>query len=188
MGNRISKVYTRTGDNGTTGIGDGSRIEKDNPRIIAIGALDELNSHLGLLLCEPLPEQIRQILLSIQHELFDAGGELSLPGSNIITARHVEKLEHWLDTLNEFLQPLREFILPGGTRAAAISHIARSHCRRCETLLVTAARTESINRETLKFINRLSDLLFVIARYLNHDSKQADIFWRKDQITHTTQN
>ncbi len=180
MANRISKVYTRTGDSGTTGLGDGNRVDKDHPRIIALGSLDELNCQLGLLLCEPLPEHLGQWLTRIQHQLFNAGGELSIPNTQFINSANVDQLEHWLDELNDELTPLKEFILPGGTRAAAICHLARSVCRRCEINLTTLASTESVNKETLKFINRLSDLLFITARFINRSNQHSDVYWDKD--------
>lgn len=179
MPTRISRVYTRTGDNGTTGLANNSRVDKDHPRITTMGSLDELNSQLGLLLCEKLPQQLVDILTTIQHELFDAGGELSIPDSTFITSQQVDRLESWLDELNDGLPPLKDFILPGGTRAAALCHLARSICRRCETQFITLTRTESINQETRKYINRLSDLLFVIARAINRYNYCSDVFWDK---------
>jgi len=179
MGHRISKVYTRTGDAGTTGLGDGSRINKDSPRIAAMGSIDELNCQIGLLLTETLPEQLGAMLLDIQHDLFDTGGEVSMPGRTLLTATHVEQLESRLDAMNETLEPLQEFILPGGNRAAALCHIARSTCRRAEYLLVTVSRTENINPQTLKYLNRLSDLLFVAARFINKQAGNGDVLWQK---------
>jgi len=179
MGNRISKVYTRTGDNGTTGLGDGSRIAKDSPRIAALGDIDELNSLIGLLLTETLSTRITPMLVTIQHDLFDAGGEVSIPGYTRLTANHVQQLEQWLDDLNETLPPLKEFILPGGSRAAAVCHLARSVCRRAERRLTTVASTEVINPEAQKYLNRLSDLLFVIARFINRDCGHDDVLWQK---------
>jgi len=184
MGYRISKIYTRTGDSGSTGLGDGSRITKDSPRIAAMGDIDELNSLIGLLLTETLPVEIETMLNRIQHQLFDAGGELSIPGHTRLTTDHVLLLEHWLDSLNETLPPLKEFILPGGSRAAALCHLARSVCRRAERLLVTLADTESVNADILKYLNRLSDLLFVMARVTNRHSGHEDILWQKDSPPH----
>jgi len=180
MGHRISKVYTRTGDNGTTGLADGKRVDKDAPEVIAMGSLDELNSHIGLLLTESLPQPIPKLLIEIQHDLFDAGGELSLEGSRLITAEQVMQLEQWLEDYNKQLPQLKEFILPGGCRAAAVSHVARSICRRAECQLTAAAWHIDLNPETLKYINRLSDLLFVIARHLNQQAGHADIYWHRD--------
>jgi len=181
MGHRISKVYTRTGDNGTTGLGDGSRIAKDSPRIAVIGSIDELNSQIGLLLTETLPPRIQAMLIAIQHDLFDAGGEISIPGSARLTAEHVQQLERWIDSLNDTLEPLKEFILPGGHRAAALCHVARSICRRAERLLTGIAKSEAINPQTLTYLNRLSDLLFVMARYINNQAGNADVLWQKDR-------
>jgi cob(I)alamin adenosyltransferase len=178
MGNRISKVYTCTGDNGTTGLADGTRVDKDAPEIIAMSAVDELNSHIGLLLTEALPTDIHESLIIVQHDLFDIGAELSLHGTHVLTGGRVAELEGWLDRLNESLAPLREFILPGGSRAAALCHVARSVCRRTECQLTTAAWNIEMNPETLKYINRLSDLLFVVARALNQHAGHTDVFWR----------
>lgn len=182
MGNRISKVYTRTGDDGTTGLGDGSRIAKDSPRIAALGDIDELNSVIGLVLTETLPARITPMLVTIQHDLFDAGGEISIPGYTRLTADHVQQLEQWLDSLNETLAPLKEFILPGGCRAAALCHQARSVCRRAERRLVTVADTkEAVNPESQRYLNRLSDLLFVTARFINRENGHDDVLWHKDR-------
>jgi cob(I)alamin adenosyltransferase len=177
MGNRISKVYTRTGDNGTTGLADGSRVAKDAPEIVTMGSLDELNSQLGFLRTESLPPKIDAILSDIQHALFDAGGELSLKDRRLLTSAQATQLEQWLDDFNDHLAPLEEFILPGGTRAAAICHIARSVCRRAEVQLTTTARHNAVNPETRKYINRLSDLMFVMARYLNKEAGVTDVYW-----------
>jgi cob(I)alamin adenosyltransferase len=179
MGNRITRVYTRTGDGGTTGLGDGSRVEKDNPRVTAMGGIDELNSLIGLLLTEVLPEPVQAMLINIQHELFDVGGEISMPGTTVLTAAAVEQLENQLDTMNNTLEPLKEFILPGGSRAAATCHLARSVCRRAESLLVTASGAGPINPQTLKYLNRLSDLLFVTARYINKQAGNGDVLWQR---------
>ncbi len=137
MGHRLSKIYTRTGDDGTTGLGDGSRIEKDSPRVTAYGTVDELNSTVALVLAEPVPERVRDCLLDVQHRLFDLGGELCIPGHTAISDRHVTQLEEWLDAFNESLPPLKDFILPGGGRAAGCCHLARTVCRRAERVLVT---------------------------------------------------
>lgn len=181
MGYRLSKIYTRTGDAGTTGLGDGSRIDKDDPLIEAMGTVDELNSSLGWLLVQQPPQALREQLVEIQHDLFDLGGELCLPGHRVITEAHITMLEQWLDAWNEQLSPLREFILPGGTAAAAAAHLSRTVCRRAERRLVTAARAQEINPQSQRYLNRLSDYLFVIARVLNWQAGQPDVLWRHDR-------
>lgn len=180
MGNRLTKIYTRTGDDGTTGLGDGSRTAKDSLRIDTIGEIDELNSHIGVLLTEDLPQTIRTGLTQVQHQLFDLGGELCMPGSGYIgiTAEHTLQLETMLDNLNEPLPSLKEFILPGGSRAAALCHVARAVCRRVERSLVGLARIESVSPASLKYLNRLSDLLFVMCRAINHYHAQEDVLWK----------
>jgi len=181
MGNRLTKIYTRTGDDGTTGLGDGGRVDKDDPRIEAIGDVDELNSAIGLLLSNDLPETIQPILTDIQHRLFDIGGELSMPGHNILDPGRVEALEQALDALNSDLPALKEFILPGGTPAAASCHLARAICRRAERRVHRLARTAAVNPATFKYLNRLSDLLFVMARVLNKQAGQPDVFWQHER-------
>lgn len=177
MGNRLSKIYTRTGDDGTTGLGDGSRIAKDDARVEAMGAVDELNSTLGLVRTEPLPDDIAAVLSDIQHDLFDLGGELSIPGYQLISAGAVDKLEKELDRLNAELSPLKDFILPGGTRAASWCHLARSICRRAERRIVTLARETEQADTPRQYLNRLSDYLFVLARYLNKSAGETDVLW-----------
>ncbi len=182
MGNRLSKIYTRTGDDGTTGLGDGQRVPKDDSRVEAYGTVDELNSAVGVLLAIPaLPEAIRSCLTTIQHELFDLGGELCIPGHRIIAAEHVARLEQLLDELNEQLPPLKEFILPSGGPATAACHFARCVCRRAERRVWTLARRETINPEGAKYLNRLSDLLFVMARVLVRHERGAEVLWRHDR-------
>ena len=181
MGHRLSKIVTRTGDAGTTGLGDGSRVAKDSARITAIGAVDELNSHVGVLLAEGLPPPVADCLTAVQHDLFDLGGELSIPGYETMTDAHVERLEAAVEHFNADLAPLKEFILPGGTRAAALAHVARTVCRRAERSLVTAAATEAITVPARIYVNRLSDLLFVLARALNRAEGSADVLWRKQR-------
>ncbi len=181
MGNRLSKIYTRTGDTGTTGLGDGSRVPKDSARIEAIGAVDELNSAIGVVLAEPVPEAIAAVLTRIQHELFDLGGELSIPGYTAIDAVHVEQLEKNLDDFNADLAPLKEFILPGGTRAAALAHVSRATCRRAERRLVKLAQSEQISPLPQRYVNRLSDLLFVLCRVLNRSAGRNDVYWQKSR-------
>jgi len=184
MGNRLTKICTRTGDNGTTGLGDGSRTDKDDPRIESIGAIDELNSALGLLLSHELPGNIRDRLSRVQHRLFDVGGELCLPGQadhRGVGADQIEELETALDELNADLPPLREFILPGGCPAAAVCHLARTICRRAERRLVSLNKVEDINPADIMYLNRLSDLLFVMARQLNRLAGKTDVFWRHER-------
>ncbi|MGH8258643.1 MAG: cob(I)yrinic acid a,c-diamide adenosyltransferase [Steroidobacteraceae bacterium] len=182
MGHRLTKIYTRTGDDGTTGLGDGSRVPKDDARVEAFGTVDELNSGVGLLLAVPgLPETIRVCLLGIQHDLFDLGGELSIPGYRMLTPEHVERLERTLDELNEALPPLKEFILPSGGPATAACHLARAVCRRAERRVWTLARRDALNPESPKYLNRLSDLLFVIARVLVRHEHGAEVLWRHDR-------
>ncbi len=181
MGHRLSKIYTRTGDDGSTGLGDGSRATKDSPRIEAIGAVDELNSQLGVLRALSLPADTDALLAEIQHRLFDLGGELSIPGREAVTAGHVEALERALDRLNEALPPLKEFILPGGSPAAAQAHVARSVCRRAERRLITLHRHEALPPAAIGYLNRLSDLLFVLARHLNRAQGHADVLWQPDR-------
>jgi cob(I)alamin adenosyltransferase len=179
MGKRLTRIYTRTGDRGDTGLADGSRVSKDSPRIAAIGDVDELNSALGALLAEALSESVRAALEPVQHDLFDLGGELSVPGHSIIADAHVARLERELDALNAKLLPLREFILPGGSRGAASAHLARAVCRRAERTLVTLARTETVPPLLLAYLNRLSDLLFVAARALNQHGGVGDVLWEQ---------
>lgn len=178
MGNRLSRIYTRTGDDGTTGLGDGSRIDKDSLRVEAIGTVDELNSAIGVLLCKPLNAQVQSTLVDIQHTLFDIGGELCIPGTAVITGDSVVTLEQQLDALNVDLPPLKEFILPGGSSAAAACHLARATCRRCERRIHSLSKAESVNPISLQYMNRLSDLLFVLARHLNKAAGKPDVLWQ----------
>jgi cob(I)alamin adenosyltransferase len=179
MGNRLTRIYTRTGDGGTTGLADRSRLSKDAPRIEAIGAVDELNSALGVLLVEVLPDPVRACMESVQHDLFDLGGELSVPGHTIMSKAHVERLERELDRLNAALSPLKDFVLPGGSRAAALAHVARTVCRRAERRLVSLSRKQKLGRPLLAYLNRLSDLLFVLARALNREADRPDVLWQQ---------
>jgi cob(I)alamin adenosyltransferase len=181
MGNRLSKIATRTGDKGTTGLGDGSRVDKDNVRIQAIGEVDELNSNLGVLLAEPLPDELRDELVSIQHDLFDLGGELCIPGYQMIKEEHVERLDALLAKYNATLPALTEFILPAGSRAAAVSHVCRTVCRRAERAIVTLGKVETINDFPRQYVNRLSDLMFVLARVLNRFAGGSDVLWHHDR-------
>ena len=178
MGHRLSKIYTRTGDTGETGLGDGSRVPKDSLRVHALGEIDELNSSIGLLLAEELPANIRTALASIQHDLFDLGGEVCIPGHTSMGEEQVTRLEELLDSYNGELPPLKEFILPGGTRAASLAHLARTICRRAERALIALARAESVGNAARKYLNRLSDLLFVLGRTLNRAGGGSDVLWR----------
>jgi cob(I)alamin adenosyltransferase len=186
MGNRLSKIYTRTGDDGSTGLGDGSRARKDSPRLEALGTVDELNSHLGLLLAESaLPADISATLTRIQHELFELGGELSIPGYTRISDGMVARLEQELDGWNDTLPPLKEFILPGGSRAAAQCQVARAVCRRAERCLAALAQCETVNPAAMKYVNRLSDLLFVLCRAINRALGQPDVLWQPRELKGT---
>lgn len=178
MGHRLSKIYTRTGDDGTTGLGDGSRVDKDAPRIEAIGAIDELNAAISLLLTENLSQTISGFLTHTQHTLFDLGGELAVPGTSVITAADVTNIEQKLDQLNGDLPPLKEFILPGGSPAAASCHLARTICRRAERNVFTLSKNEPVAEATRQYINRLSDYLFVAARAINKSANINDVLWR----------
>ena len=177
MGHRLTKIYTRTGDNGSTSLGDGTRVGKDNLRIAVIGEIDELNSCIGVLLAENLPTEVKACLTDIQHDLFDLGGELCLPGHVGIVQGQVERLEKTLDTFNDDLSPLKEFILPGGSRAASLAHLARTVCRRAERSLVKLSNSDNVSEASRNYINRLSDLLFVLGRVLNRE--HGDILWQQ---------
>jgi len=177
MGNRLSKIYTRTGDKGTTGLGDGSRVDKDSLRVETFGTVDELNSLIGLVLSAELEESVRVCLTRTQHELFDLGGELCMPGYTLIPNEFIDQLEADLDLFNEDLPPLKDFILPGGSEPAARCHLARTVCRRAERLLVSLSKVDDINEASLRYLNRLSDLLFVIARVLARASGGSEVTW-----------
>jgi cob(I)alamin adenosyltransferase len=179
MGYRLSRIYTRTGDAGQTGLGDGSRVAKHAPRIAALGDVDELNAIVGLLLCEELPDEVRTLLTGIQHDLFDLGGELSVPGGSFFKDTQPARLEQTIDRFNGELEPLKEFILPGGTRAAALAHHARTVCRRAERAAVALAQDETVSIPARQYLNRLSDLLFVLARWLNRHAGRGDTLWQK---------
>ncbi len=181
MGHRLSKITTRTGDAGETGLGDGSRVSKDDPRIRALGEIDELNSFIGLLLAEELPPAARDALVQVQHDLFDLGGEVSIPGHVLLNEDRLAVLERLSETWNAGLEPLKEFILPGGSRAAALAHVARSVCRRAERGLVALGRSQALSPLALKYVNRLSDLLFILARTLNRHAGRGDVMWRRDK-------
>ena len=178
MGNRLSRIYTRTGDDGSTGLGDGTRVAKDSARVSAYGTVDEANSAIGVLLAVALPDAIRDQLVSIQHQLFDLGGELCIPGHAAIDADDVAWLETRLDAYNETLPPLKDFILPAGGEAAARCHLARTIVRRAERETVALARLEPVRAEAIGYLNRLSDLLFVLARVLARAAGQGEVLWR----------
>lgn len=179
MGHRLSKIYTRTGDDGSTGLGDGSRVGKDAPRVNAYGTVDEANSAIGLLLAAPgLPDDVTALLTAIQHQLFDLGGELCIPGHAAMTADDVSWLEQRLDAYNEALPPLKDFILPAGGEAAARCHLARTIVRRAERETVALARLEPVRAEAIGYLNRLSDLLFVLARVLARAAGQGEVLWQ----------
>lgn len=181
MGHRLSKIYTRTGDEGITGLGDGSRISKAAPRVQSMGNVDEVNSIIGLMLCGSLSHDMRNLLQDIQHSLFDLGGELSIPGSVLIDTTHVQAMEAAIDRYNAGLPPLKEFVLPGGSRAAAICHVARSICRRAERSLVGLAEETAVNPQAIIYLNRLSDLLFVLARTLAREHGDLEVLWDRNR-------
>ncbi|MDC8786532.1 cob(I)yrinic acid a,c-diamide adenosyltransferase [Roseateles koreensis] len=186
MANRLSSIATRTGDDGSTGLGDGSRVPKDHLRIQAMGDVDELNSQLGVLLAEPLPADVRELVITIQHELFNLGGELCMPGYELLKQDAVLRLDEALAHYNEALPRLQEFILPAGTRSAAIAHVCRTVARRAERAVVTLATTEAINAAPRQYLNRLSDLLFVLARVLNRANLDGlggdDVYWHSERL------
>jgi cob(I)alamin adenosyltransferase len=177
MGNRLSKIYTRTGDDGTTGLGDGSRVQKDSLRVETFGTVDELNCLVGLILASDLDDTVRDCLTRTQHELFDLGGELCMPGYTLVPDVCVDQLETDLDKFNADLPALKDFILPGGSESAARCHLARTVCRRAERLLVSLAKIEDINEVSLRYLNRLSDLLFVLARVLARTNGGSEVLW-----------
>jgi cob(I)alamin adenosyltransferase len=179
MGHRLSKITTRTGDRGETGLGDGSRVSKDSARIAALGDVDELNSMLGVLLVEPLPDDVRSLLLEVQHDLFDLGSELAVPGYDALAESRIERLEAQIEHYNAALGPLKEFILPGGTRAAALAHLARTVCRRAERAVVRLAGSETVSPRAPVYLNRLSDLLFILGRTINRVAGHGDVLWQK---------
>ena len=186
MANRLTQIATRTGDDGSTGLGDGSRVAKNHLRIAAMGDVDELNSQLGVLLAEPLPDDVRELLSTIQHELFNLGGELSIPGFELLKSAAVIRLDLALAHYNADLPRLKEFILPAGTRSAAIAHVGRTVARRAERAVVALAASEPVRAEPRQFLNRLSDLLFVLARVLNRANLDGrggdDVYWKSDRL------
>jgi cob(I)alamin adenosyltransferase len=181
MGNRLSKIYTRTGDDGSTGLGDGTRTGKDSARVNAYGTVDEANSTLGVVLATQLPDDIRKLLTTVQHQLFDLGGELCIPGHAAIKSEDVDALERHLDHYNEALPPLKDFILPAGGEAAARCHLARTIVRRAERETVALARDEAVRPEAVRYLNRLSDLLFVLARVLARASGHGEVLWQHER-------
>ena len=181
MGNRLPKIYTRTGDDGSTGLGDGSRVAKDSLRVEAYGTVDEANSCIGLVLASEVPEDIRTLLTSVQHQMFDLGGELCIPGHAAIDDEDVERLEQHLDRYNDDLPPLKDFILPGGGEAAARCHIARTVVRRAERETVALSRVETVRPQAIRYLNRLSDLLFVLSRVLARSSGHGEVLWNHER-------
>jgi cob(I)alamin adenosyltransferase len=181
VGNRLSKIYTRTGDDGSTGLGDGTRVAKDSARVTAYGTVDELNSTIGVVLACELSAPMRDVLIQIQHDLFDLGGELCIPGMAMVQAEDIDRLEQVLDRFNDDLPPLKDFILPGGGMAAAQCHVARTVCRRAERDTVTLARQEPVRAEATRYLNRLSDLLFVLARVLARESGHGEVLWQHER-------
>ncbi len=183
MGNRLSKIYTKTGDKGTTGLGDGTRVAKDSPRVEAYGTVDELNSAVGVLIAgDNIPNNIAAQLTEIQHKLFDLGGELCIPGHKALVEADCTTLETWLDAHNENLPALKEFILPGGSPLAAACHLARTVCRRAERRVVSLAENEAVNPAAIIYLNRLSDLLFVVARVLVRHAGSQEVLWRHERL------
>jgi cob(I)alamin adenosyltransferase len=186
MSNRLTQIATRTGDDGSTGLGDGSRTRKDALRVQAMGEVDELNSHIGVLLAEPLPEGVRSLLVAVQHELFNLGGELSIPGYTLLKAEAVLQLDQSLELHNAELPRLKEFILPAGTRSAALAHVCRTVARRAERAVVALAAAEAVNAAPGQYLNRLSDLMFVLARVLNRANLDGlggdDVYWRSQKL------
>jgi cob(I)alamin adenosyltransferase len=181
MGNRLSKIYTKTGDDGTTGLGDGTRVPKDSTRVAAYGTVDELNSAIGMVLAQEIPADVRETLTQTQHDLFDLGGELCIPGMAMIHDADIERLETVLDGFNADLPALKDFILPGGGMAAACCHLARTVCRRAERDVVTLSKHETVRSEAVRYLNRLSDLLFVLARVLARASGHGEVLWQHER-------
>ncbi|MBX3697774.1 MAG: cob(I)yrinic acid a,c-diamide adenosyltransferase [Dokdonella sp.] len=182
MGSRLSKIYTRTGDDGSTGLGDGSRVNKDSARVNAYGCVDELNSAIGIVLACEVPEAVREVLVRVQHELFNLGGELCIPGMGLVEESDIGNLEQDLDGFNEDLPALKDFILPGGGMAAAQCHLARTIARRAEREVVALSRLETVRGEAIRYLNRLSDLLFVIARVLARASAHGEVLWQHERV------
>ncbi|WP_066705338.1 cob(I)yrinic acid a,c-diamide adenosyltransferase [Curvibacter delicatus] len=182
MGNRLTQIATRTGDNGTTGLGDNQRVSKNSLRVHAMGEVDELNSHIGVLLCEEMPADVRVLLVEIQHQLFNLGGELSIPGYELLKPEAVLALDEALATYNAQLPRLQEFILPAGSRAAALAHVCRTVARRAERAVVALGSEEAIKEAPRQYLNRLSDLMFVLARVLNRMNGGDDVYWKSERL------
>ncbi len=182
MGNRLSAIATRTGDNGTTGLGNNQRVSKNSLRVHAMGEVDELNSHIGVLLCEDMPQEVRDLLVEVQHQLFNLGGELSIPGFELLKAEALLVLDQALADHNETLPRLEEFILPAGTRAAALAHVCRTVARRAERHVVALGQEEALNETPRQYLNRLSDLMFVLARVLNRMNGGDDVYWKSQRM------
>ena len=182
MANRLSKIVTRTGDDGSTGLSSGERIAKDQPRVAAMGDVDELNSNIGVLLCEDMPGEVRALLVDVQHQLFNLGGELSIPGFELLKAEAVLALDHALDDHNAALPKLQEFILPAGNRAASQAHVCRTVARRAERAVVALGAEEALNDTPRQYLNRLSDLMFVLARVLNRMNGGDDVYWKSQRL------
>lgn len=185
MSNRLTQIATRTGDAGTTGLGDNQRVSKNSLRVHAMGEVDELNSHIGVLLCETMPDGVRDVLVEMQHQLFNLGGELSIPGFELLKAEAVAALDQALEQYNAQLPKLEEFILPAGTRAAALAHVCRTVARRAERATVALGNEEALNAAPRQYLNRLSDLMFVLARVLNRMDGGTDVYWQSKRITDT---
>lgn len=182
MGNRLTQIATRTGDNGSTGLGDNTRVSKNSLRVHAMGDVDELNSHIGVLLCEPMPDAVRELLVEIQHQLFNLGGELSIPGFELLKPEAVLALDEALATHNEALPKLQEFILPAGSRAASQAHVCRTVARRAERAVVALGNEEALKDTPRQYLNRLSDLMFVLARVLNRMNGGDDVYWKSQRM------
>ena len=192
MGNRLTQIATRTGDNGTTGLGDNSRVSKNSLRVHAMGEVDELNSHIGVLLCEAMPESVRSVLVEVQHQLFNLGGELSIPGFELLKPEAVMALDQALAQHNEHLPKLQEFILPAGNRAASLAHVCRTVARRAERAVVALGNEEALKEAPRQYLNRLSDLMFVLARVLNRYRTDGtvgdDVYWKSERLARADQS
>ena len=182
MANRLSQIATRTGDNGSTGLGDNTRVSKDSLRVHAMGDVDELNSNIGMLLCEELPAGVREVLVEVQHQLFNLGGELSIPGYELLKAEAVALLDDALEEYNAQLPRLAEFILPAGSRAASMAHVCRTVARRAERAVVALGKVEPLKEAPRQYLNRLSDLLFVLSRVLNRMNGGDDVYWKSERL------
>ena len=188
MGKRLTQIATRTGDDGTTGLGDNTRVPKHHLRVQAMGDVDELNSHIGLLMCEPLPQEVRELLIDVQHQLFNLGGELSIPGFELLKDAAVLQLDQALEVHNATLPRLQEFILPAGTRAAAQAHVCRTVARRAERAVVALGSQEAVREAPRHYLNRLSDLMFVLSRVLNRMDGGDDVYWNSERLARSAQD